>query len=170
MDRTMRNRSSESHSQTSGIGDKLTNILTTTGQLVLLGRQPPISKTISTSVFTMQATRFTKQNPSCGDLIDIKLSSQLIDRTLEHGTDQSENAIVDCLLTQFGVGITYAFFFIFLVFIFLFVFLEYAFFQTMRQYCVGWLVHAKTKQTKKKKYKIFYPWHIINASNAPFFT
>ena len=84
------------------IGDKISTILTSTAQLVLLGRQPPISKTINTESFTMVATRFTKLSPKCGDLFGVELSNQLINRAVEKGTDQSENAAVDCLMTQFS--------------------------------------------------------------------
>ena len=99
--RVMRNSDGESDVQTIAIGDQITNLLTLTGQLVLLGTQPPVSRIFISGNMRLEATRFEKQKPACGNTNNIQLSQQLIDQTItDESQDTSQNAAVDCIMAQ----------------------------------------------------------------------
>ena len=98
--RSLRNESTESPEQTVNIGQKTKNSLKTTSTLLLLGTQPPLTKTFQSKGTIIEATRFSKQNPSCGEGSNIQLSKQLIDKKLNQSKDQSENAAMDCMIAR----------------------------------------------------------------------
>ena len=96
----MRNESTETPEQTISIGKKTSNALKITSKLLLLGTQPPLTKTFESKGTIIEATRFPKRNPSCGKYNNIQLSKELIEKRLNKSKDQSENAAMDCMVAK----------------------------------------------------------------------